>query len=171
MFWFPTSTGRRFLNGIVRKISSNLTMSSWSRQSLSLKMRRKCWLLFWKKRNSQRNLRNFSCESSQRRWYWANGWKRKTLQTFLTLRQQSQKTKAPNIALSDFIAPKILVKGLYGCFFVTTVLVLMSGRTNSKDLDDYNSIMVKHWLTVLRKRCRIFARKIRKFGVTPQMKS
>jgi 5-methyltetrahydrofolate--homocysteine methyltransferase len=30
-------------------------------------------------------------------------------QVFLTLRQQAQKTKgAPNIALSDFIAPKIL---------------------------------------------------------------
>ena len=44
------------------------------------------------------------------------------LQTFLTLRQQAQKTKgAPNIALSDFIAPKESGKVDYmGAFCVTT---------------------------------------------------
>ena len=45
------------------------------------------------------------------------------LQTFLTLRQQAQKTKgAPNIALSDFIAPKESGKVDYmGAFCVTTL--------------------------------------------------
>src|SRR5690606_41463160 len=45
-----------------------------------------------------------------------------TLVTFLTLRQQSQKTKgAPNIALADFIAPKESNKQDYmGAFCVTT---------------------------------------------------
>lgn len=46
----------------------------------------------------------------------------KLLQTFLTLRQQSAKTKgAPNIALSDFIAPKDSgITDYMGAFCVTT---------------------------------------------------
>ena len=70
----------------------------------------------------------------------------KSLQTFLTLRQQSQKTKgAPNIALADFIAPKDSGKKDYmGCFCVTTGFGVDEWAAEfEKDLDDYNSIMVK----------------------------
>ncbi len=70
----------------------------------------------------------------------------KPLQTFLTLRQQSQKTKgAPNIALSDFIAPKESGKVDYmGAFCVTTGFGVDEWAAEfEKDLDDYNSIMVK----------------------------
>ncbi|MBC5838541.1 vitamin B12 dependent-methionine synthase activation domain-containing protein [Flavobacterium muglaense] len=70
----------------------------------------------------------------------------KPLQTFLTLRQQSQKTKgAPNIALSDFIAPKDNGKVDYmGAFCVTTGFGVDEWAAEfEKDLDDYNSIMVK----------------------------
>jgi 5-methyltetrahydrofolate--homocysteine methyltransferase len=70
----------------------------------------------------------------------------KPLQTFLTLRQQSQKTKgAPNIALSDFIAPKDSGKIDYmGAFCVTTGFGVDEWAAEfEKDLDDYNSIMVK----------------------------
>ncbi|WP_339657926.1 methionine synthase [Flavobacterium frigidarium] len=70
----------------------------------------------------------------------------KTLQTFLTLRQQSQKTKgAPNIALADFIAPKDNGKVDYmGAFCVTTGFGVDEWAAEfEKDLDDYNSIMVK----------------------------
>jgi 5-methyltetrahydrofolate--homocysteine methyltransferase len=70
----------------------------------------------------------------------------KPLQTFLTLRQQSQKTKgAPNIALSDFIAPKDSGKVDYmGAFCVTTGFGVDEWAAEfEKDLDDYNSIMVK----------------------------
>ena len=66
--------------------------------------------------------------------------------TFLTLRQQSQKTKgAPNIALSDFIAPKNLGKQDYmGAFCVTTGFgVDEKAAEFEKELDDYNSIMAK----------------------------
>jgi len=65
---------------------------------------------------------------------------------FLTLRQQSQKTAgAPNIALSDFIAPKDSKKQDYiGCFCVTTGFgVDEKAAEFEKQLDDYNSIMVK----------------------------
>jgi methylmalonyl-CoA mutase cobalamin-binding domain/chain len=65
---------------------------------------------------------------------------------FLTLRQQSQKTKgAPNIALSDFIAPKDNGKVDYmGAFCVTTGFGVDEWAAEfEKDLDDYNSIMVK----------------------------
>jgi 5-methyltetrahydrofolate--homocysteine methyltransferase len=65
---------------------------------------------------------------------------------FLTLRQQSQKTKgAPNIALSDFIAPKDTGKTDYmGAFCVTTGFgVDEKAAEFEKDHDDYNSIMVK----------------------------
>jgi 5-methyltetrahydrofolate--homocysteine methyltransferase len=68
------------------------------------------------------------------------------LEKFLTLRQQSQKTKgAPNIALSDFIAPKDIGKIDYmGAFCVTTGFGVDEWAAEfEKDLDDYNSIMVK----------------------------
>ncbi|NMH25103.1 methionine synthase [Flavobacterium solisilvae] len=65
---------------------------------------------------------------------------------FLTLRQQSQKTAgAPNIALADFIAPKDSGKQDYiGCFCVTTGFgVDEKAAQFEKQLDDYNSILVK----------------------------
>jgi 5-methyltetrahydrofolate--homocysteine methyltransferase len=64
----------------------------------------------------------------------------------LTLRQQSQKTAgAPNIALADFIAPQSSGKQDYiGCFCVTTGIgVDEKAKEFEKNLDDYNSIMVK----------------------------
>ena len=70
----------------------------------------------------------------------------KKLQTFLTLRQQSQKTKgAFNIALSDFVAPKDSGKTDYmGAFCVTTGFGVDEWAAEfEKNLDDYNSIMVK----------------------------
>jgi 5-methyltetrahydrofolate--homocysteine methyltransferase len=66
--------------------------------------------------------------------------------TFLTLRQQSQKTAgAPNIALADFIAPKDFGKQDYiGCFCVTTGFGVDEKASEfEKQLDDYNSILVK----------------------------
>lgn len=68
------------------------------------------------------------------------------LATFLTLRQQSQKTAgAPNIALADFIAPIESGKQDYiGCFCVTTGFgVDEKAAEFEKQLDDYNSILVK----------------------------
>lgn len=65
---------------------------------------------------------------------------------FLTLRQQSQKTAgAPNIALADFVAPKESGKQDYiGCFCVTTGFgVDEKAAAFEKQLDDYNSILVK----------------------------
>ena len=65
---------------------------------------------------------------------------------FLTLRQQSQKTAgAQNIALADFIAPKDSGKTDYmGAFCVTTGFGVDEWATEfEKNLDDYNSIMVK----------------------------
>jgi 5-methyltetrahydrofolate--homocysteine methyltransferase len=65
---------------------------------------------------------------------------------FLTLRQQSQKTAgAPNSALSDFIAPLSSGKQDYiGCFCVTTGFgVDEKAAEFEKQLDDYNSILVK----------------------------
>lgn len=65
---------------------------------------------------------------------------------FLTLRQQSQKTVgAPNIALSDFIAPKETNKQDYiGCFCVTTGFgVDEKAAEFESQLDDYNSILTK----------------------------
>ena len=70
----------------------------------------------------------------------------KKLQTFLTLRQQSQKTKgAFNMALSDFVAPKDSGKTDYmGAFCVTTGFGVDEWAAEfERDLDDYNSIMVK----------------------------
>lgn len=66
--------------------------------------------------------------------------------TFLTLRQQSQKTAgAPNIALADFIAPKDSgIQDYMGCFCVTTGFgVDEKAAEFEKQLDDYNSILVK----------------------------
>jgi 5-methyltetrahydrofolate--homocysteine methyltransferase len=65
---------------------------------------------------------------------------------FLTLRQQSQKTAgAPNIALADFVAPKNSGKqDFIGCFCVTTGFgVDEKAAEFEKQLDDYNSILVK----------------------------
>lgn len=70
----------------------------------------------------------------------------KVLEKFLTLRQQSQKTKgAPNIALSDFILPKESgIEDFMGAFCVTTGFGVDEWAAEfEKDLDDYNSIMVK----------------------------
>lgn len=68
------------------------------------------------------------------------------LAKFLTLRQQSQKTKsAPNIALADFIAPKETgLQDYIGAFCVTTGFgVDEKAAEFEKAHDDYNSIMVK----------------------------
>ena len=69
-----------------------------------------------------------------------------TTHRFLTLRQQSQKTAgAPNIALADFVAPKDNGKEDYiGCFCVTTGFGVDEKASEfEKQLDDYNSILVK----------------------------
>ncbi len=66
--------------------------------------------------------------------------------TFLTLRQQAQKTAgAPNIALADFIATKESgIQDYMGCFCVTTGFgVEEKASAFEKDLDDYNSILIK----------------------------
>lgn len=66
--------------------------------------------------------------------------------TFITLRQQSQKTAgAPNIALADFIAPKESgIQDYIGCFCVTTGFgVDEQASAFEKQLDDYNSILLK----------------------------
>lgn len=68
------------------------------------------------------------------------------LTTFLTLRQQSQKTAgAPNIALSDFIAPKETnIQDYMGCFCVSTGFgVEEKANEYAQQLDDYNAILVK----------------------------
>ncbi|WBU88166.1 methionine synthase [Cellulophaga omnivescoria] len=66
--------------------------------------------------------------------------------TFRTLRQQLKKYAGkPNFALSDFIAPKETGKEDYiGCFCVSTGFGAEEiAEQYRKDLDDYNSIMVK----------------------------
>jgi len=66
--------------------------------------------------------------------------------TFLTLRQQSQKTAgAPNIALADFIAPiESGIQDYMGCFCVTTGFgVEEKAKEFERQLDDYNSILIK----------------------------
>ncbi|BCY28196.1 methionine synthase [Flavobacterium okayamense] len=68
------------------------------------------------------------------------------VEKFLSLRQQSQKTAgAPNIALADFIAPKETGKqDFIGCFCVTTGFGVDEKASEfEKQLDDYNSILVK----------------------------
>ncbi|WP_396217989.1 methionine synthase [Flavobacterium sp.] len=66
--------------------------------------------------------------------------------TFLSLRQQSQKTVgAPNIALADFIAPKDSgIQDYMGCFCVTTGFgVDEKAAEFESQLDDYNAILTK----------------------------
>lgn len=68
------------------------------------------------------------------------------LDTLLTLRQQSLKSsKAPNIALADFIAPKETAQKDYiGLFCVSTGFgVDEIAKKYEEELDDYNAIMVK----------------------------
>ena len=67
------------------------------------------------------------------------------IDTLLTLRQQSQKTKgAPNIALADFIAPKNSQTDYVGLFCVTTGLEVETiAKRFENEQDDYNSILVK----------------------------
>jgi len=68
------------------------------------------------------------------------------LVTFLSLRQQSQKTKgAPNIALADFVAPVESGKQDYvGAFCVTTGFDVDEKAAEFEQAhDDYNSIMAK----------------------------
>ncbi|MBU2927956.1 methionine synthase [Winogradskyella psychrotolerans] len=70
----------------------------------------------------------------------------KTIDTFLTLRQQSKKSEGkPNIALADFIAPKATNKQDYmGCFCVSTGFGIAELAAQFEaEHDDYNSIMIK----------------------------
>ncbi|MEM9648583.1 MAG: methionine synthase, partial [Bacteroidota bacterium] len=65
---------------------------------------------------------------------------------FRTLRQQLKKREGvPNIALSDFIAPKSSgIQDHMGCFCVTTGFGTQElAQEYEKNLDDYGSIMVK----------------------------
>lgn len=65
---------------------------------------------------------------------------------FRTLRQQLKKHAGkPNFALSDFIAPKESgLQDYIGCFCVTTGFGTKDlAEAFEKDLDDYNSIMIK----------------------------
>ncbi len=65
---------------------------------------------------------------------------------FRTLRQQLQKHGGkPNFALADFIAPKETgIQDYMGCFCVSTGFGTQEiAEQYEKDLDDYNSIMVK----------------------------
>ncbi len=67
-------------------------------------------------------------------------------QIFRTLRQQLQRKKGiPDYALADFIAPKETGKQDYiGCFCVTTGFGTEEVATEyERNLDDYNSIMIK----------------------------
>ncbi len=66
--------------------------------------------------------------------------------TFRTLRQQLKKRDGvPNIALSDFIAPKESgIQDYMGCFCVTAGFGTQELATEyEKNLDDYSSIMIK----------------------------
>ena len=72
--------------------------------------------------------------------------KTKTLAKFLTLRQQLKKKEGePNIALSDFIAPKDSeIKDYIGCFCVSTGFGSDElSKAYEDKIDDYSSIMVK----------------------------
>jgi 5-methyltetrahydrofolate--homocysteine methyltransferase len=65
---------------------------------------------------------------------------------FRTLRQQSKKRQGiPNIALSDFIAPKETgIQDYIGCFCVTAGFGTNElAAAYEKNLDDYNAIMIK----------------------------
>lgn len=66
--------------------------------------------------------------------------------TFRTLRQQLKKRAGvPNIGLSDFIAPEgVEIQDYMGCFCVSTGFGTQELATEfEKNLDDYNSIMIK----------------------------
>ena len=72
--------------------------------------------------------------------------KTKTLAKFLTLRQQLKKKEGePNIALSDFIAPKgSEIDDFIGCFCVSTGFGSDElSKAYEDKIDDYSSIMVK----------------------------
>ena len=72
--------------------------------------------------------------------------KTKTLAKFLTLRQQLKKKEGePNIALSDFIAPKDSeIEDYIGCFCVSTGFGSEElSKAYEDKIDDYSSIMVK----------------------------
>ena len=72
--------------------------------------------------------------------------KTKTLATFLTLRQQLKKKDGePNLAISDFIAPKNSeIVDYIGCFCVSTGFGSDELAKEYEDkIDDYSSIMVK----------------------------
>ncbi|NJB83405.1 methionine synthase [Wenyingzhuangia aestuarii] len=69
-----------------------------------------------------------------------------TIQTMLTLRQQSKKAAGkPHIALSDYVAPKESgLEDYIGAFCVTAGFgVEEKAEEYKQNLDDYNSIMVK----------------------------
>lgn len=69
-----------------------------------------------------------------------------TIHTIRTLRQQSQKAPGiPNIALSDFIAPKSTGRTDYIGGFVVTAGIGIESKIEAfeADHDDYNSILVK----------------------------
>ena len=75
-----------------------------------------------------------------------NSDKSKILTKFLTLRQQLKKREGePNIALSDFIAPKeSKIEDYIGCFCVSTGFGSDELAKEYEDkIDDYSSIMVK----------------------------
>ena len=66
--------------------------------------------------------------------------------TFRTLRQQLKKRDGvPNMALADFIAPKVIgIQDYMGCFCVTAGFGTQELATAfEKDHDDYGSIMIK----------------------------
>ena len=72
--------------------------------------------------------------------------KTETIAKFLTLRQQVKKKEGvPNIALSDFIAPKDSgIEDYIGCFCVSTGFGSNQLSKKYEDkIDDYSSIMVK----------------------------
>ena len=75
-----------------------------------------------------------------------NDYSNHVLEKLITLRQQSKKPKgAPNIALSDFIAPKELnIKDYIGVFCVSAGFGCdeLSKKYEAEN-DDYNSLMVK----------------------------
>ncbi len=71
---------------------------------------------------------------------------REILNTFITLRQQSKKRDGvPNVALSDFIAPKESgIEDYMGCFCVTAGFGTQELAQQFEEAhDDYSSIMIK----------------------------
>jgi len=69
-----------------------------------------------------------------------------TIHTIRTIRQQSQKAPGiPNVALSDFIAPKSTGKKDYIGAFVVTAGIGIESKIEAfeADHDDYNSILIK----------------------------